>query len=206
MTIDAKTVKVLREKTGAGMMDCKRALVETEGNLEKAVEALRKAGVAKAEKKGSRSAQDGLIYSYIHHGGRLGVLLEVNCETDFVAKTDGFKDLVHNLSIQIAATSPLSLSRDLVSKELIEKEKNIYQEQAKSSKKPKNVIEQIIEGKMDKYFQEICLLEQPFIIDPDNTRSDIGSNYFIQSILGLMTWIGSILITLYSYTTFSNFI
>ena len=144
MTIDAKTVKVLREKTGAGMMDCKRALVETEGNLEKAVEALRKAGVAKAEKKGSRSAQDGLIYSYIHHGGRLGVLLEVNCETDFVAKTDGFKDLVHNLSIQIAATSPLSLSRDLVSKELIKKEKNIYQEQAKSSKKPKNVIEQII--------------------------------------------------------------
>ena len=173
MTIDAKTVKVLREKTGAGMMDCKRALVETEGNLEKAVEALRKAGVAKAEKKGSRSAQDGLIYSYIHHGGRLGVLLEVNCETDFVAKTDGFIDLVHNLSIQIAATSPLSLSRDLVSKELIEKEKNIYQEQAKSSKKPKNVIEQIIEGKMDKYFQEICLLEQPFIKDPDKTVKDL---------------------------------
>ena len=173
MTIDAKTVKVLREKTGAGMMDCKRALVETEGNLEKAVEALRKAGVAKAEKKGSRSAQDGLIYSYIHHGGRLGVLLEVNCETDFVAKTDGFKDLVHNLSIQIAATSPLSLSRDLVAKELIEKEKNIYQEQAKSSKKPKNVIEQIIEGKMDKYFQEICLLEQPFIKDPDKTVKDL---------------------------------
>ena len=173
MTIDAKTVKVLREKTGAGMMDCKRALVETEGNLEKAVEALRKAGVAKAEKKGSRSAQDGLIYSYIHHGGRLGVLLEVNCETDFVAKTAGFKDLVHNLSIQIAATSPLSLSRDLVSKELIEKEKNIYQEQAKSSKKPKNVIEQIIEGKMDKYFQEICLLEQPFIKDPDKTVKDL---------------------------------
>ena len=173
MTIDANTVKVLREKTGAGMMDCKRALVETEGNLEKAVEALRKAGVAKAEQKGSRSAQDGLIYSYIHHGGRLGVLLEVNCETDFVAKTDGFKDLVHNLSIQIAATSPLSLSRDLVSKELIEKEKNIYQEQAKSSKKPKNVIEQIIEGKMDKYFQEICLLEQPFIKDPDKTVKDL---------------------------------
>ena len=101
------------------------------------------------------------------------MLLEVNCETDFVAKTDGFKDLVHNLSIQIAATSPLSLSRDLVSKELIEKEKNIYQEQAKSSKKPKNVIEQIIEGKMDKYFQEICLLEQPFIKDPDKTVKDL---------------------------------
>ena len=171
--ITAAEVNKLRKSTGAGMMDCKRALVETEGNLEKAVEALRKAGVAKAEKKGSRSAQDGLIYSYIHHGGRLGVLLEVNCETDFVAKTDGFKDLVHNLSIQIAATSPLSLSRDLVSKELIEKEKNIYQEQAKSSKKPKNVIEQIIEGKMDKYFQEICLLEQPFIKDPDKTVKDL---------------------------------
>ena len=107
MSIDAKTVKVLREKTGAGMMDCKRALVETKGNLEKAVEALRKAGVAKAEKKGSRSAKEGLIYSYIHHGGRLGVLLEVNCETDFVAKTDGFKELVHNLSMQVAAMSPL---------------------------------------------------------------------------------------------------
>ena len=169
MTIDAKTVKVLREKTGAGMMDCKRALVETEGNLEKAVEALRKAGVAKAEKKGSRSAQDGLIYSYIHHGGRLGVLLEVNCETDFVAKTDGFKDLVHNLSIQIAATSPLSLSRDLVSKELIEKEKNIYQEQAKSSKKPKNVIEKIIEGKLGAYYEQIVLVDQPFIKDPKIT-------------------------------------
>ncbi|MDG2165028.1 MAG: translation elongation factor Ts, partial [Flavobacteriales bacterium] len=105
MSVDAKTVKVLREKTGAGMMDCKRALVETNGDLEKAVEELRKAGVAKAEKKGSREAQEGLIYSYIHHGGILGVLLEVNCETDFVAKTDGFKELVHNLSIQIAATN-----------------------------------------------------------------------------------------------------
>ena len=173
MSIDAKTVKVLREKTGAGMMDCKRALVETKGNLEKAVEALRKAGVAKAEKKGSRSAKEGLIYSYIHHGGRLGVLLEVNCETDFVAKTDWFKELVHNLSIQIAATSPLSVSRDFVSKDLIKNEKNIYFEQAKSSKKQKNVIEKIVEGKMDKYFQEICLLEQPFIKDPDKTVKDL---------------------------------
>ena len=173
MSVDAKTVKVLREKTGAGMMDCKRALVETDGDLEKAVEALRKAGVAKAEKKGSRSAQEGLIYSYIHHGGRLGVLLEVNCETDFVAKTDGFKDLVHNLSIQIAATSPISESRDLLSKDLIEKKKNIYIEQAKDSKKPDNVIEKIVEGKMEKYFQEICLLEQPFIKDSDKTVKDL---------------------------------
>lgn len=173
MSVDAKVVKVLREKTGAGMMDCKRALVETKGDLAKAIEELRKAGVAKAEKKGSRAAQEGLIYSYIHHGGRLGVLLEVNCETDFVAKTDGFKELVHNLSIQIAATNPVSVSRDSVSKDLVKKEKNIYVEQAKSSKKPENVIEKIVEGKMDKYFQENCLLEQPFIKDPDKTIKDL---------------------------------
>ncbi len=173
MSVDAKVVKVLREKTGAGMMDCKRALVETNGDLAKAIEELRKAGVAKAEKKGSREAQEGLIYSYIHHGGRLGVLLEVNCETDFVAKTDGFKELVHNLSIQIAATNPVSVSRDSVSKDLVKKEKNIYMEQAKSSKKPENVIEKIVEGKMDKYFQENCLLEQPFIKDPDKTIKDL---------------------------------
>jgi len=173
MSVDAKVVKVLREKTGAGMMDCKRALVETNGDLSKAIEELRKAGVAKAEKKGSRAAQEGLIYSYIHHGGRLGVLLEVNCETDFVAKTDGFKELVHNLSIQIAATNPVSVSRDSVSKDLVKKEKNIYVEQAKSSKKPENLIEKIVEGKMDKYFQENCLLEQPFIKDPDKTIKDL---------------------------------
>jgi len=173
MSVDAKVVKVLREKTGAGMMDCKRALVETNGDLAKAIEELRKAGVAKAEKKGSRAAQEGLIYSYIHHGGRLGVLLEVNCETDFVAKTDGFKELVHNLSIQIAATNPVSVSRDSVSKDLVKKEKNIYVEQAKSSKKSENVIEKIVEGKMDKYFQENCLLEQPFIKDPDKTIKDL---------------------------------
>ena len=173
MSVDAKVVKVLREKTGAGMMDCKRALVETNGDLAKAIEELRKAGVAKAEKKGSRAAQEGLIYSYIHHGGRLGVLLEVNCETDFVAKTDGFKELVHNLSIQIAATNPVSVSRDYVSKDLVNKEKNIYMEQAKSSKKPENVIEKIVGGKMDKYFQENCLIEQPFIKDPDKTIKDL---------------------------------
>ena len=173
MSVDAKVVKVLREKTGAGMMDCKRALVETNGDLAKAIEELRKAGAAKAEKKGSRAAQEGLIYSYIHHGGRLGVLLEVNCETDFVAKTDGFKELVHNLSIQIAATNPVSVNRDSVSKDLVKKEKNIYMEQAKGSKKPENVIEKIVEGKMDKYFQENCLLEQPFIKDPDKTIKDL---------------------------------
>ena len=173
MSIDAKIVKELRDKTGAGMMDCKRALVETNGNLEKAVEALRKAGVAKAEKKGTRSAQEGLVYSYIHHGGRLGVLVEVNCETDFVAKTDGFKELVHNLAIQIAATNPVSVSREQVPEELVKSEQDIYTEQAKYSKKPDKVIEKIVAGKMDKYFQEICLLEQPFIKDPDKIVKDL---------------------------------
>jgi len=173
MSIDAKIVKELRDKTGAGMMDCKRALVETHGDLVKAVEALRKAGVTKAEKKGIRSAQDGLVYSYIHHGGRLGVLVEVNCETDFVAKTDGFKELVHNLAIQIAATNPVSVSREQVPEELVKSEQDIYTEQVKNSKKPDKMIEKIVTGKMDKYFQEICLLEQPFIKDPDKIVKDL---------------------------------
>jgi len=173
MSIDAKIVKELRDKTGAGMMDCKRALVDTDGDLVKAVEALRKAGVTKAEKKGIRSAQDGLVYSYIHHGGRLGVLVEVNCETDFVAKTDGFKELVHNLAIQIAATNPVSVSREQVPEELVKSEQDIYTEQAKNSKKPDKMIEKIVTGKMDKYFQEICLLEQPFIKDPDKIVKDL---------------------------------
>ena len=173
MSIDAKIVKELRDKTGAGMMDCKRALVDTDGDLVKAVEALRKAGVTKAEKKGIRSAQDGLVYSYIHHGGRLGVLVEVNCETDFVAKTDGFKELVHNLAIQIAATNPVSVSREQVPEELVKSEQDIYTEQAKNSKKPDKVIEKIVVGKMDKYFQETCLLEQPFIKDPDKIVKDL---------------------------------
>ena len=173
MSIDAKIVKELRDKTGAGMMDCTRALVETNGDLVKAVEALRKAGVTKAEKKGIRSAQDGLVYSYIHHGGRLGVLVEVNCETDFVAKTDGFKELVHNLAIQIAATNPVSVSREQVPEELVKSEQDIYTEQAKNSKKPDKMIEKIVTGKMDKYFQEICLLEQPFIKDPDKIVKDL---------------------------------
>ena len=173
MSIDAKIVKELRDKTGAGMMDCKRALVDTNGDLVKAVEALRKAGVTKAEKKGIRSAQDGLVYSYIHHGGRLGVLVEVNCETDFVAKTDGFKELVHNLAIQIAATNPVSVSREQVPEELVKSEQDIYTEQAKNSKKPDKMIEKIVTGKMDKYFQEICLLEHPFIKDPDKIVKDL---------------------------------
>lgn len=187
MTIDARVVKELREKTGAGMMDCKKALVHSNGDLEKAVEFLRKSGIAKAEKKSSREAREGIVYSYIHHGGRLGVLVEVNCETDFVAKTEGFKDLAHNLAMQIAATNPLSVSADGVPVEYIEREKEIYSAQAKTSGKPSNIIDKMVEGRMQKYFQEVCLLEQPFIKNPDKRVGDLiteaiatlGENIFI---------------------------
>ena len=173
MSISAQVVKELREKTGAGMMDCKKALVDSNGDMAKAVDFLRKSGIAKAEKKGSRDVKEGIVYSYIHHGGRLGVLVEVNCETDFVAKTDGFKELVHNIAMQIAATNPVAVSSKDISKELIEKEKEIFTAQAKDSGKPDNIIEKIVEGRVQKYFQEVCLVEQPFIKDPDKRVGDI---------------------------------
>ena len=136
MRIDAKLVKTLRDKTGAGMMDCKKALVESDGNLENAVDYLRKSGVAKAEKKGVRETKDGLVYSYIHAGGRLGVLVELNCETDFVAKTDDFSDLGHNFAMQIAATNPMAIDRESIPEDVIAREKDIYTEQAKAEGKP----------------------------------------------------------------------
>ena len=173
MNIDAKRVKELREKTGAGMMDCKKALVEAKGDIELAIDNLRKAGVAKAAKKSSRSAKEGLIYSYIHHGGRLGVLLDIGCETDFVAKTDGFIDLARNVSMQIAATNPISINREDVSESVIAREKNIYTEQAKSTGKPDNVVEKIVDGKMNKFFQESCLMEQVYIKDSDKKVKDL---------------------------------
>lgn len=173
MKIDAKQVKELRDKTGAGMMDCKRALVESNGDLDAAVDYLRKAGVTKAEKKSSRSATEGLIYSYIHHGGRLGVLLDIGCETDFVAKTDGFKELAHHIAMQIAATNPIAIKREDVSEDIVNHEKDIYMDQAKSSEKPDNVIEKMVEGRMNKFFQENCLLEQAFIKDPDKKVQDL---------------------------------
>ena len=173
MSISAQVVKELREKTGAGMMDCKKALVDSKGDMAKAVDFLRKSGIAKAEKKGSRDVKEGIVYSYIHHGGRLGVLVEVNCETDFVAKTDGFKELVHNIAMQIAATNPVAVSSKDISKELIEKEKEIFTAQAKDSGKPDNIIEKIVDGRVQKYFQEVCLVEQPFIKDPDKRVGDI---------------------------------
>ena len=173
MSIDAAVVKNLREKTGAGMMDCKKALVETAGDIEKAIDFLRKSGIAKAEKKGERTAKEGLVFSYIHHGGRLGVLLELNCETDFVAKTDGFSDLANNISMQIAATNPLSISRDEIDQSVLDREKEIFADQAKESGKPENIIDKIVDGKVEKYFAESCLLEQQYIKDPDRKVFDL---------------------------------
>jgi elongation factor Ts len=173
MAIDAKTVKQLRDKTGAGMMDCKNALTEANGDLDGAVDYLRKSGAAKAEKKGTRETKEGLVYSYIHAGGRLGVMIEVNCETDFVAKTDGFIELAHNLAMQIAATNPISLDKDSISPDLIAKEKEIYTDQAKSSGKPDIIIEKMVEGKLSKFFQENCLMEQTYIKDSDKKVLDL---------------------------------
>ncbi len=173
MTIEAKVVKELRDKTGAGMMDCKNALSESGGDIEKAVDFLRKAGVAKAEKKGMRDTKEGIVYSYIHAGGRLGVLIEVNCETDFVAKTEGFIELTHNLAMQIAATNPIALDRELISESVISREKEIYADQAKESGKPENIIEKMVDGKMNKFFQENCLMEQAYIKDSEKKVSEL---------------------------------
>jgi len=173
MSIDAKIVKALRDKTGAGMMDCKKALLETEGNLDKAIDHLRKTGIAKAEKKGERTAKEGLVFSYIHHGGRLGVLVELNCETDFVAKTEGFSDLAHSLAMQIAATNPLSIRREDIHDDILNREKEIFTDQAKESGKPENIIEKIVDGRVEKFYAESCLLEQQFIKDPDRKVADL---------------------------------
>ena len=167
MSVDAKLVKDLRERTGAGMMDCKKALVESKGDLDSAVEFLRKAGIAKAEKKSVRDANEGLIISYIHHGSKLGVLLDIGCETDFVAKTEGFEELANNIAMQIAATNPIAISKEDLSSDLIDKEKDIYIEQAKSTGKPDNVVKKIVDGKIEKFVEENCLINQSFIKDPD---------------------------------------
>ena len=173
MSIDAQVVKSLRERTGAGMMDCKKALLETNGDLEKAVDHLRKTGIAKAEKKGQRSTKEGLVFSYIHQGGKLGVLLEINCETDFVAKTEGFNELAQNISMQIAATNPASISREDMDPSILDREKNIFTEQAKDSGKPENIVEKMVEGRVEKFYAESCLLEQQYIKDSERKVSDL---------------------------------
>jgi elongation factor Ts len=172
MEISAKTVKELREKTGAGMMDCKNALKESGGDMEKAVEILRKKGIAKAEKKASREVKDGLIHAYIHPGDKLGVLVEVNCETDFVAKTDEFKDFVHNLAMHIAASNPISIDRETMPQDVVDREMRIYKEQAAESGKPENILEKIATGKMEKFYTENVLLEQAYIRDPEKSIKD----------------------------------
>ena len=162
---DAKTVMELREKTGAGVMDCKAALQAANGNLETAVEYLRKKGLADAKKREHRDAKDGLVHAYIHPGSKLGVLIEVDCETDFVAKTDAFQELVRDLAMQVAATNPSYVARDEVPATVLEKEREIYRGQMADQKKPAQVLDKIVEGKLEKWFSEQCLLEQIFIKD-----------------------------------------
>jgi elongation factor Ts len=165
MAADAKTVMELRERTGAGVMDCKAALQAANGNLDEAVEFLRKKGLADAKKREHRDAKDGLVHAYIHAGAKLGVLIEVNCETDFVAKTDAFQELVRDLAMQVAAANPTYVAREDVPGEVLEKEREIYRSQMADQKKPPQVVDKIVEGKLEKFFGEQCLLEQPFIKD-----------------------------------------
>jgi elongation factor Ts len=167
--ITAQMVKELRERTGAGMMDCKTALTESKGNLDAAVEALRKKGLAAAAKKASRVTAEGAVGSYIHAGGKIGVLVEVNCETDFVARTDQFQELVRDIAMHIAATDPRFVRREEVTPDVLESERAIFREQALASGKPANVVERIVEGKMEKFYSEFVLLEQPFVKNPDVT-------------------------------------
>lgn len=171
--MDAKLVKELREKSGAGMMDCKKALVATDGDIQKAMEYLREQGLAATNKKAGRVAAEGLVEAYIHGGGRIGVLVEVNCETDFVAKTDAFKELVKDIAMHIAATNPSYLKREEVPTAELEHEQTVLAEQARNEGKPEKIIEKMVSGRIEKYYKEVCLMEQPFVKDPDTTISDL---------------------------------
>lgn len=169
MDITAAMVKELRERTGAGMMDCKKALKETDGNMDKAIDFLREKGLAAAAKKEGRIAAEGVVDSYIHMGGTVGVLVEVNCETDFVAKTDDFKELVHDIALQIAAAAPEFVDRTEVPAANLEHEKEILRAQALNEGKPEKIVDRMVEGRVEKYYKEVCLLEQPFVKNPDVT-------------------------------------
>jgi elongation factor Ts len=173
MELNATVVKELREKTGAGFMDCKKALAETGGNLEKAVDYLRQKGLAAAAKKADRVAADGAVGAYVHPGGKIGVLVEINCQTDFVARTTEFQTLLKDMAMQIAAASPRYVKREEVPGDEIAKEREIYHRQALESGKPEKVLEKIVEGKMERFYSEVCLLEQAFIKDPDRKVSEI---------------------------------
>ena len=173
MAISAEQVKALRDQTGAGMMECKKALLEADGDFEKAVTLLRERGLAAAAKRADRQTREGIIGHYIHAGGRLGVLAEVNCETDFVAATEEFQELVRDISMQIAASNPTYVRREDVRQEEIEREKEIYHNQAQAAGKPEKIMERIVEGKLNKYYSEVCLYEQPFIKDPELTVEEL---------------------------------
>jgi elongation factor Ts len=171
--ITAELVRELRQRTGVGMMECKRALSETAGDIDKAIDYLRKQGMAAADKKSGREASEGLVESYIHPGNRVGVLIEVNCETDFVARTDEFQKLVRNLAMQVAATRPIAVRREDVPAEVVERERDIYREQLRTEGKPEAIVPKIVEGKLDKFFQTVALLEQPYIRDDKKTVEEI---------------------------------
>ena len=171
--ITAKMVRDLRERTGIGMMDCKKALQETDGDFDAAVDYLRKQGMAAVQKRAGREAREGLVNSYIHPGSRLGVLLEVNCETDFVARTDDFQQFAKDIAMHIAAEQPLAVGREDVDEGVITHERSIYLEQAKNEGKPDHIAEKIVSGRLEKYFQEVCLMEQPFVKNPDQTVKDL---------------------------------
>ena len=171
--ISASVVKELRDMSGAGMMDCKKALTEASGNIEQAIDILRKSGAAKARKKSGRSTKEGIILPYIHPGSKLGVLIEINCETDFVAKTDDFQNLTKDIAMHIAASAPMAISREEIPNDTLDREKEIYTDQAKQSGKPENIIEKMIDGRLNKFYQENVLLEQTFVKDPDKTVQDL---------------------------------
>jgi len=169
MIVSAAEVKKLRDLTGAGIMDCKSALLETNGDVDKAVEYLRKKGMASAQKREGREVKEGAIMAYVHPGNRLGVLVELNCETDFVAKTEDFQELAKDIAMQVAATNPVTLKREDIPKETVEKELDIYRTQVENQNKPEQVVEKIIKGKLEKYYQEVVLTEQSFVKDPNKT-------------------------------------
>ena len=173
MEISAALVKELREKSGAGILDCKEALKESKGNIETAFDYLRKHGIAKAANKSDREVNEGAVLSYIHPGNKLGVLLELNCETDFVAKTDDFLGLAKEVSMQIAASNPLTVTRDDISEELVNREKEVYSGGEDLKGKPENIVEKIIDGKMEKWYKQVCLMEQAFVKDPSKSVSDL---------------------------------
>lgn len=173
MKITSQMVKELRDKTSAGMMDCKRALGETDGDMEKAIDLLRQKGLAVARKRADRATKEGVVECYIHAGGKLGVMVEVGCETDFVAKTDDFKAFARDIAMQIAAAGPVAVSRDEVPAAMLDREREIYSAQARDSGKPQNIIEKIVSGKIEKYLAEVCLLEQKFVKNPDLSVQDL---------------------------------